>query len=69
MSKINTIVSTLLIVCCSSGVGMLLTRGMQVQLNRAEKEVCDAVHPRRLISITTVVGDAYYCVPLHVFSK
>ena len=46
---------------------MLLTRGMQVQLNRAEKEVCDAVHPRRLISITTVVGDAYYCVPLHVF--
>jgi len=60
---------TLLILCASAGVGMLLTRGMQVQLNQRAKDECRQTHHRTLIHITTVVGDAYYCAPLSAFSS
>jgi UPF0716 family protein affecting phage T7 exclusion len=65
----NKFIPTLLIVCASAGVGMLLTRGMQVQLNKQAKHECKQTHHRTLIHLTTVVGDAYYCAPLAAFSK
>ncbi|REK52684.1 MAG: hypothetical protein DWQ49_12780 [Bacteroidetes bacterium] len=65
----NKFIPTFLIVCASAGVGMLLTRGMQVQLNKQAKQECKVTHHRTLIHVTTVVGDAYYCAPLAAFGK
>lgn len=65
----NKLIPTFLIVCASAGVGMLLTRGIQVQLNKQAKQECSVAHHRTLIHITTVVGDSYYCAPLAAFNK
>lgn len=65
----NKFMLTLLIVCASAQVGMLLTRGMQVQLNKQAKRECSVAHHRTLIHLTTAVGDAYYCAPLAAFGK
>ena len=35
----NKLIPTFLIVCASAGVGMLLTRGMQVQLNKQSERI------------------------------
>ena len=65
----NKFIPTFLIVSASVGIGMLLARGMQVQLNKQAKQECEQTHHRTLIHLTTVVGDAYYCAPLAAFSK
>ena len=65
----NKFIPTFLIVCASAGVGMLLTRGMQVQLNKQAKQECSVTHHRTLIHVTTVVGDSYYCAPLAAFGE
>jgi hypothetical protein len=67
MSKFNKVVPTALILLTGIGCGILGIRGMQVTLNKAEQAECKRVHHRRLIHLTTVIGDTYHCLPSYYF--
>lgn len=45
-----------------TGVGMLLSVGGQQILNQHHRETCPSKPTHQLVSITSFIGDADYCV-------
>jgi hypothetical protein len=67
MSKLNKLVPTVLTLLIGAGCGALGVRGMQMTLNKAERAECERVQYRKLVHLTTVVGDTYHCLPSYYF--
>ena len=52
----------ILAIVMGTGAGMLLTIGGQKLLNQHYQETCPSKTTHQLVSITSFIGDADYCV-------
>jgi len=60
-------INLLLALVIGAGAGSLYMIAMQRFLNAQERTECTTAHHRRLIHLTTVMGDTYHCVPAYFF--
>ena len=65
----NNPITIFLAVVTGCGIGLVSAVFMQQHVNRQAVKECSEVHHRRLISLSSVVGDTYYCLPAYYFNK
>lgn len=58
----NTMLQPILAIVMGTGAGMLLTVSGQKLLNAHYQETCPFKPTHQLVSITSFIGDATYCV-------
>ena len=65
----NNPITILLAIIAGCGVGLVSVVLMQQFVNRQAVKECSEVHHRKLISLSSVVGDTYYCLPAYYLNK
>lgn len=59
----NNPITIFLAVCTGVGVGLMSTVVLQKYLNKEALKECAISKDMKLITVTSVVGDTYYCLP------
>jgi hypothetical protein len=64
LRKIKEVTPAFLSISLGTAIGFVVAIAMQKEYNKIQIAECKVTNTRRLVTLNTAVGTAYYCIPI-----